>query len=226
MNRLTALMLLLPVAACWSHGGGLDDHGGHTQRSTGEYHCHREPCLSQRHEAEKATQEAITENRAFTALYDRDDWPHWSDLDGDCLDTRAEVLIRDSQGPVTYRQGGKCIIHAGKWVDPYTGQRWTLASDLDTDHIVPLKWAYQHGSVSWTRAQKERFANDLENLLAVEDNLNQSKGAKGPDKWMPPLTKFHCRYLDAWERILIKYELAYSSKEKTAIQTQFTKCFN
>lgn len=24
-----------------AHGGGLDRHGCHTQRSTGEYHCHR-----------------------------------------------------------------------------------------------------------------------------------------------------------------------------------------
>ncbi|MGX5729222.1 excalibur calcium-binding domain-containing protein [Pseudoxanthomonas beigongshangi] len=27
--------------AAWAHSGGLDRHGCHTQRSTGEYHCHR-----------------------------------------------------------------------------------------------------------------------------------------------------------------------------------------
>lgn len=27
--------------AAWGHSGGLDRHGCHTQRSTGEYHCHR-----------------------------------------------------------------------------------------------------------------------------------------------------------------------------------------
>lgn len=39
------LALLLPLAAA-AHGGGLDSNGGHTNRKTGEYHCHREPCFS------------------------------------------------------------------------------------------------------------------------------------------------------------------------------------
>ena len=163
------------------------------QRSTGEYHCHREPCLSQHRQVENSTQEVLAEKRAFTALYDRDDWPHWSDFDGDCQDTRAEMLIKNSRKPVEFRRREACTVDAGEWVDPYTGKHWTLASDLDTDHIVPLKWAHEHGGASWRRDQKEQFANDFENLLAVEDNLNQSKGARGPSKWMPPLAEYHCQ---------------------------------
>lgn len=36
-------LLALPVAAL-GHPGGLDAKGGHRNRKTGEYHCHRCPC--------------------------------------------------------------------------------------------------------------------------------------------------------------------------------------
>lgn len=37
------LTLLLSGPAAFSHGGGLDASGCHTNRKTGEYHCHRAP---------------------------------------------------------------------------------------------------------------------------------------------------------------------------------------
>ena len=42
---IVLLCVLLPAAAA-AHGGGLDRNGGHRNRKTGEYHCHREPCFS------------------------------------------------------------------------------------------------------------------------------------------------------------------------------------
>ena len=40
--RLTGLFLG-PYAA-FPHGGGVDSNGGHVNRQTGEYHCHRDSC--------------------------------------------------------------------------------------------------------------------------------------------------------------------------------------
>jgi hypothetical protein len=39
--RAAATFLATPVAL--SHGGGLDANGCHTNRKTGDYHCHRAP---------------------------------------------------------------------------------------------------------------------------------------------------------------------------------------
>jgi len=45
MRTALCLILALPSLAL-AHGGGLDSNGGHFNRKTGLYHCHREPCFS------------------------------------------------------------------------------------------------------------------------------------------------------------------------------------
>lgn len=107
----------------------------------GEYHCHREPCFSIRRQTDRATQEAEQEGRAFSTVYNRDDWNHWIDADGDCQDTRVEILIRDSKQPVRFKSKMQCRVAAGLWALPYTGGNVTDPSQLDIDHIIPLKWA-------------------------------------------------------------------------------------
>lgn len=49
----------------------------------------------------------------------------------------------------------------------------------------------QSGAASWTTSRRQQFANDLSNpqLIAVTDNVNQSKGDQGPESWKPPLGK-------------------------------------
>lgn len=41
MGRLLLILVTLLPAPALAHGCGLDDNGGHHDRRTGEYHCHR-----------------------------------------------------------------------------------------------------------------------------------------------------------------------------------------
>jgi hypothetical protein len=54
-------LILLSLTAFWStfvaaHGGGLDANGCHTNRKTGDYHCHRAPSMVAPQAAKPAAQ--------------------------------------------------------------------------------------------------------------------------------------------------------------------------
>jgi len=58
---------------------------------------------------------------AVAEPYDRGLYRHWTDANGDCQDTRTEVLIAESIEAVTLSADG-CEVRRGKWYDPYTDQ--------------------------------------------------------------------------------------------------------
>ena len=216
---LKFLLLLLSIQAlnAFSHGGGLDRNGGHHNRKTGEYHCHREPCVSARSQVKEATREADRRSYDYSKLYDRDDWGGWIDEDGDCQNTRAEILIRDSKAPVGL---DGCRVVSGLWDLPYWGGTARSATQVDIDHIIPLKWAHGHGGDQWSYKKKRQFANDPANLIAVSKKANSSKGAKGPDQWMPLKNK--CEYVKKWRSLVTKYRLRVIKSERSALEKPCT----
>jgi Protein of unknown function (DUF1524) len=154
--------------------------------------------------------------------YSRDLFPHWHIVAGTC-DTRETVLKRDGTGVVT---SSSCAATSGTWRSPYDGATWTAASDVDIDHVVPLKNAWISGASSWTTSKRESFANDLTHpqLIAVTDNVNQSKGDKSPDAWKPPLASYHCTYARMWIQVKYTWALRITSAEKSALSTMLNTC--
>jgi hypothetical protein len=185
----TALLLFLLIPALvFSHPGGLDKQGGHFDRKANTYHCHKEPCFLIHKQSEDAYQKA--EPGTYSRVYNRKDWPHWIDIDGDCQNTRHELLIETSSVSVQFKNDKRCTVRYGQWYGVYTGETFTKASDLDIDHVVPLAHAHRHGADTWTKAQRREFANDFDNLLVVDDSTNQSKSDKAPHEWLPPLKEY------------------------------------
>jgi hypothetical protein len=156
--------------------------------------------------------------------YDRSQWKHWIDSDNDCQDTRHELLLRESLEPVTFRTTSQCRVITGKWYGQYLGIFFTESSDLDLDHIIPLKWTHKHGGWRWSAEDKQLFANDYQNLILVDDGRNQSKGSKGPGTWMPDNLAYHCMYVFRWAYLIDKYNLSANQVDKDTIRDVTKDC--
>ncbi len=85
----------------------------------------------------------------------------WVDADRDGCNTRSEVLQRQSLTAITYSTG--CTVSTGRWYSYVDGMSWTYASDVDIDHLIPLKEAWDSGvhAQGWSASRRLSFANDL-----------------------------------------------------------------
>jgi len=149
------------------------------------------------------------------AGYVRALFEHWRDIDGDGCDAREQVLKRES---VTLPQVDpyKCKVIAGDWVSPYDGARWSDPTDIDIDHVVALKEAWDSGAWAWSSATRKAYANDTTDrrtLLAVTDNVNQQKSDKDPSNWVPPLKSYVCTYLGNWISVKARWNLSMDQSE-------------
>lgn len=175
----------------------------------------------------RALLQRLTIAQPSDADYDRKRWKHWSDTDGDCQDTRQEVLVAESVRPVTFRDDRQCKVFSGEWTCPYTGQTITDPSALDIEHVVPLAHAHAHGAAAWSDERREQFANSLdapEHLMAVVASANRSKGAKAPHEWLPSERSLRCDYVEDWIRIKARWELSTSQAEHAALSRYLDAC--
>ena len=159
--------------------------------------------------------------------YDRGEWSHWVDEDGDCQDARQEALIAESETPVTYVNEDRCRVASGSWDGPYTGERFTDPGDLDIDHMVPLANAHRSGGWAWSAEKKRRYANDLSyegHLIAVQAAANRTKGSSGPEDWKPPERGYWCRYAVDWITIKNAWELTTTESEAEALSEMLETC--
>jgi hypothetical protein len=151
--------------------------------------------------------------------YERSAFGHgWDDADGDCQDSRAEALIATSSTPVRFASGNRCRVITGRWISPFTNKVIQNASNIDIDHVVPLAWSWERGAHQWSDEKRQRFANDRINLWPVELSLNRSKGALGPNEWLPPAGQ--CGYVARFTRIVKKYQL-----EPGPVETNWMRSF-
>ncbi|MGW7417817.1 HNH endonuclease family protein [Streptomyces sp. NPDC054863] len=141
-------------------------------------------------------------------------------------DTRDDVLHRDL---TVLRRGDHdaCVPLSGVLRDPYTGRElpytYRRASQIQTDHVVPLGAAWRAGAWAWTPEKRLTYANDLDVLLAVDKQANQDKSSKTPDKWRPR-RGYWCEYARRWTGIKAKYALTVSPPEKAALSEMLGTC--
>jgi Protein of unknown function (DUF1524) len=179
-------------------------------------------------EASQALQDLEVSEPGSMSGYSRENFEHWSrandfgwDAPESSCDAREAALIRDGED---VEVGSGCKVTSGSWYDPYTTQTFDDPQEIDIDHVVPLANAWRSGASSWSDEQRERYANDPEVLLSVEDNANQSKGDKGPEAWKPPNEAVWCDYAERWITIKAKYDMSINPEEKETLTQMLDGC--
>lgn len=157
--------------------------------------------------------------------YKRDLFKHWTDEDRDSCNTREEVLILESRTQAQVDAYG-CKVIAGDWFSEYDGLMHTDPSNLDIDHFVPLKEAWDSGAWAWTPAQRQKFANDLSDprsLIAVTAGENRSKGEKDPSNWIPKRSEALCSYVSDWVAVKVRWNLSMDQSEWGRVKNLLTQ---
>lgn len=152
------------------------------------------------------------------------------DSDRNGCDTRNDILRRDLTDLVIKEDSNGCKVLRGALIDPYSGDAMTFVSGVNTsvlvqiDHVVPLAWAWDNGASVWTTEQRQDFANDPRNLLAVSGELNQEKSASGPASWLPPNRAAHCDYATIFTGVLVEYRLSVPSDDRAVLAQVLSGC--
>lgn len=157
--------------------------------------------------------------------YERDKFgTRWKDTDHNGCDQRNDVLARDL---MKVEKKGDCVVMAGRLDDPYSGKKITFAkkdaSEVQIDHVYPLALAWRMGASRWSEDERERFANDHGNLLAVWGVPNQQKSDSGPGEWKPRKS-FQCTYAVKYIAVAKEYSLPITRADRTALQNFLERC--
>lgn len=177
--------------------------------------------------ARQALQALPVKGRAPMTGYSREAFGvAWSDTNDNGCDTRNDILRRDLADKTVV----DCVVLSGRLRDPYSGQvvdfeRGPVSSlDVQIDHVVAMGNAWATGAQRLSPYQRERFANDRRNLLAVRGDLNMQKSDGDAATWLPPRKAYRCTYVAMQIQTKQRYGLWVTPAEKSAMQRILASC--
>ena len=120
-----------------------------------------------------------------------------------------------------------CVVPYRQWdmsstepfTDPYTDELLDPA-DVEIDHIIPLRAAWDAGAHAWPEDKRLAFANDPLNLVVTSRTANQAKSDSLPSEWLPPDAKVRCDYSRRIAAIARAYELALPKPDVRTMRRQ------
>lgn len=180
-----------------------------------------------RGDAAEALNRIAVKGRAPKTGYERTQFGDGWDIRNGC-DLRNIILRRDLTNIQTDEKG--CKIISGQLNDPYTGKIITFtrgettSDDVQIDHVIALSNAWQTGAQSLTAEQRQQFANDPLELLAVDGEANQQKSDGDAATWLPPNKAFRCQYVARQIAVKAKYQLWVTISEKNAMLEVLSTC--
>lgn len=145
-------------------------------------------------------------------------------------DTRNDILRRDLRKVALKPGTNGCVVLSGTLSDPYTGSSIPFVRGQGTsravqiDHVIALSNAWQTGGQRLTVEQRQNFANDPLNLLAVDGPSNAQKSDGDAATWLPPRKGYRCDYAARQVAVKSKHRLWVTPPEKDALNRILSAC--
>lgn len=218
--------ILLSAGSClWfstalAHPGPLDANGGHYEFGGTNYHCHDLLCIQP---GPSGRDSGFFDPVGRDQRYNEDEWMLYPGSAQDCRSIRHTILVLTSKVPVTFTNPRQCEVRTGQWVDEYTGKRFEVAAQLELDHIIPRRYAHNHGGDRWQPQRKYEFSNDPMNLIMVERSEARRKRDRGPSSYLPR-EEYQCQYAQQWNAIAEKYRLRLAASDRNRISKILEGC--
>ncbi|MGH7158097.1 MAG: HNH endonuclease family protein [Candidatus Saccharimonadales bacterium] len=144
-------------------------------------------------------------------------------------DVRNYILARDLVNVKTVSDSD-CTVLEGDLTDPYTGETIhfvrgpSSSASVQIDHVVALSDAWQKGAQQMELPQRQKFANDPLNLLAVDGPANIKKGDSDAATWLPTNKPYRCRYVARQIAVKQTYNLWVTEAEHDAMTQVLKSC--
>ncbi|KQB86331.1 HNH endonuclease family protein [Corynebacterium lowii] len=107
----------------------------------------------------------------------------------------------------------------GASLDPYSHTPLN-PTGIDIDHLYPLAAAWDMGAHAWTPEQRQRFANDPLNLVAVSREENREKSDSLPSEWLPSYPGARCWYVRRIALVAATYRLPLPREDVAVMKAQ------
>ena len=187
---------------------------------------------------------AVTDTQADVPGYDNNQssgsFRFPEDVDDDAYGSKADmwdvIYMRDFD-PATIKSDDGDVSYGVLRNDPYSGKDVTYekggSSDIDIEHVVARSEAWDSGASEWTQAQRDAFANDPLELLAVSSGGNRAHGEKDAAGWLPSVgvkstgvnnPAYDCLYVACQIAVKDKYDLSVDKDEKNAMSDVLATC--
>ncbi len=102
-------------------------------------------------------------------------------------------------------------------------ERARTGASADSATLVPWHFAEARGGSLWSEQARSAFDNDPENRWPLSAKAAKTRGAKGPQDWLP--TSAQCRYIARFVSIMEEHGLDQDPREMSDLRSQRQRCY-
>ena len=154
---------------------------------------------------------------------DSGEWPDRSVNEWTGCTAGEAVIRRTVLGDAVINPDNDCIVFDGWWYSHYDDVWISSQEDLAIDYVVSLSEAERSGAANWSIEQRQRFVDDISNMVAVSYPSVALKSDGDVAQWRPP-AEVECSYAYTVVEVKAEYNLSVDPAEYDVLAEMIATC--